>query len=452
VVSIGLLALVTCIILVWLAFRPPNGNSNLGGKPATLPFDPCLLYDSLEAPHLAVDFFYDATVSMKGYVVPNEENAYKSILRNLKLAAVPKMRKETPLRFFRFGTVIQSLDSNSLDRVFDTGFYAGEEVNLKTFIEGVVSAADIERLTIFVTDFFQEMTDYTALVLALKEKYADSSLAVGLLGVRSTYQGEVYDIGSNRDHFYYDCRDKSAAYRRPFYVFFLGRHADIQNYYERLWSLNPDGYPEAHFLMFSPYLTNLPGSFVSAEVGPARGIYKDALGYDFSPSEIKAGQFTIQREPDTPWLDISVKYSVLNNIPVLNFDSLQMEYSSLRLSSKEWKSLPADKQPLRIDLLQITDSSVSMKLMFDRRRFDGPGDYAFNIKHLVRHQAVSLPAWVNDWTMDLADLPKWRDNPGLFDGSRTVYLNTFCTALLQVYLNMKTTPVTDLWLVFRVGG
>ena len=82
-------------------------------------------------------------------------------------------------------------------------------------------------LAVIVTDLFQDEGDINRLVAQLKEKYLQKELAVGLLGIRSQFDGTVYDAGINVppiDH----------QGDRPFYLLVLGRHADIAYYFDQI--------------------------------------------------------------------------------------------------------------------------------------------------------------------------------------------------------------------------
>ena len=61
--------------------------------------------------------------------------------------------------------------------------------------EGAETDSTENRLVVIVTDLFQDNGDINRLVPELKEKCIKKGVDVGLFGVRSQFDGTVYDIG-----------------------------------------------------------------------------------------------------------------------------------------------------------------------------------------------------------------------------------------------------------------
>ena len=88
-----------------------------------------------------------------------------------------------------------------------------------------------------MTDLFQDRRDVNLLVSQLKDKYIKNGLEVGLLGLRSEFNGKVYNLGTT-PILYRSTPDNPETFR-PFYLLVLGRHADIAHYFDR-FDLQPD--------------------------------------------------------------------------------------------------------------------------------------------------------------------------------------------------------------------
>ena len=209
---------------------------------------------------LVARIYFDATLSMQGFVVPGSTH-YTRICPYLESVIVSGWRDEK-VSFFRFGERVEPIDRSTYLQAGYESFYEEEDIFGKTYIEKVIQneaqlvsndigtsstpedTTEIEandtsqeadetdntegQLAVIVTDLFQDDSDITQLIGHLKEKYIREGHDVGLFGLRSQFDGTVYDIGSGEE--------SSLRYRgpRPFYLLVLGKHADIAHYFDRL--------------------------------------------------------------------------------------------------------------------------------------------------------------------------------------------------------------------------
>ena len=119
------------------------------------------------------------------------------------------------------------------------------------------------QLVVIVTDLFQDDSDITLLVNHLKEKYIKKGREVGLFGLRSQFDGTVYDIGIGEgSSLRYRSTPGNPETFRPLYLLVLGRHADISHYFDRLIA---NGFTEAETIIFSRYLVSPLLSFEGAK-------------------------------------------------------------------------------------------------------------------------------------------------------------------------------------------
>ena len=190
---------------------------------------------------------------MQGFVVPDSTH-YTRICSSLESVIVSGWRDET-VNFFRFGEKVEPIDRSTYLQAGYESFYEEEDIFGKTYIEKVIEneaqfvntdigtsstpedtaeidANDIPQeaaeadnteglLVVIVTDLFQDNSDITRLIDHLKEKYIQKGHDIGLFGLRSQFDGTVYDIGIGPE--------SSMRYQgiRPFYLLVLGKHADI---------------------------------------------------------------------------------------------------------------------------------------------------------------------------------------------------------------------------------
>ena len=220
---------------------------------------------------LVARIYFDATLSMQGFVVPGSTH-YTRICPYLESVIVSGWTDEK-VDFFRFGEQVEPIDRNTYLNVAHTDFYENENIYRETFIQKIIEHEDpsvsdqmkgssileesteIEvvtptekvdesreknRLVVIVTDLFQDKSDINLLVNQLKEKYIKNRCEIGLFGLRSQFDGTVYDTGIGEAPLPYRSDPNDPETFRPFYLLVLGRHADITHYFDRLKANNPD--------------------------------------------------------------------------------------------------------------------------------------------------------------------------------------------------------------------
>ena len=227
---------------------------------------------------------FDATLSMQGFVVPRSTR-YTQMCPYLESVIVSGWR-DGKVDFFRFGEQVESIDRGTYLKAGSVDFYDDKNINRETFIQKIIdyedqldggqmeaskiSEASTEevnesrkenRLVVIVTDLFQDNSDINLLVNQLKGKIKNG-FEVGLFGLRSQFDGTVYDTGIGEAPMPYQSDPKDPETFRPFYLLVLGRYADIAHYFDRLKANNPD----AKTIIFSRYLVSPLLSFDGAKI------------------------------------------------------------------------------------------------------------------------------------------------------------------------------------------
>ena len=292
---------------------------------------------------LVARIYFDATLSMQGFVKPGSTH-YTRIRPHLEGVIVSGWR-DAKVEFFRFGEKVERIDRNTYLQVGHESFYQ-TDVGIKTYIEKVIenepplvkprmeassapetgieidvndapeeAAADSteNRLVVIVTDLFQDNGDINRLLPELKEKCIKKGLEVGLFGLRSQFDGRVYDIGSGAE--------SSMRYRgpRPFYLLVLGKHADIAHYFDRLIE---NGFLEAETVIFSRYLVDPLLSFGGAKIEKLENLIRDAIA-EKPDSRLK--EYRIRKRDKPSKISAKMKYKLLPH--VMPFDSNTFEPS-----------------------------------------------------------------------------------------------------------------------------
>ena len=180
--------------------------------------------------NLQVDIYLDATLSMKGFTETDSFSYYQQTIPLLESSVINTLRGEKV--FYKFGNKSEVLKDRDFLQSQKPAFYADANFNTKTLIENVLENANPQNLTIVVTDLFQDNADVNQLSEKIKSKFITANLAVGILGIKSQFNGTVYDVGSNNYSFPYKTGDE-ATYR-PFYILAFGSHSNIARYFDAL--------------------------------------------------------------------------------------------------------------------------------------------------------------------------------------------------------------------------
>ena len=367
---------------------------------------------------LTARIFFDATVSMKGFVKVGAAQ-YSRVIRLLENVVLSGWA-DGQVEFYRFGTHVEPIDRDSYLRVRKLEFYEDSRIKLKTHIEKVIDHETREgsdsgnegRLAIIVTDLFQTNNDTNVLVARFKDNYLKKNLAVGILGIRSHFDGVIYDIGNNRG-------PRPYTGDRPFYLLAVGRHSDIAHYFETL--IDASGL-EARTVIFSRDLIQPLASFDEGTLDSVKNLVRVN---DISPDRnVAVKQFRVRRNADKAGFSIALPYRPLPHATVFNPNRLEASVVAYYCDASETKEIsdPAKYVDVSTELvgqeLRIT-TSINPKTL-SRKRV-----YLCEVHVRPEVNGFGIPAWCSfgedGWDMGLE-----------FDGSRTRNLGDLGRSLSQV--------------------
>lgn len=207
----------------------------------------------------------DGTPSMQGFVnIP--DSRYIRTLRLLDMATTTAFSQSQPPRYYRFGLNRTRLSGETSTRIAQSpGFYDGSsESFLDARIDKAVEPIDntpVNEVYIVVTDLYQQEGEMTAVLNSLKTNYLDKGYAVGILGVRSEFDGIVYDVGLTNEYSDYTTTPNKPETFHPFYVMVLGTYENVASYFDRLKQASQsDGlnFSDDQFVIFYHRLVEQP--------------------------------------------------------------------------------------------------------------------------------------------------------------------------------------------------
>jgi hypothetical protein len=405
---------------------------------------------------LKVDLYFDATLSMQGFTQTQTSSTYQQAIPLLERAVIEGWRGGEA-SFFKFGNDTAPLTGRAFLDAAKPQFYSDAKYNKKTFIERVIDKAQPDHLTVIITDLFQDNADVNQLSAKLKDKFIATSLAVGVLGIRSQYQGTVYDVGSDNYSFAYKSSDKPQS-GRPFYLLAFGSHANIAQYFATLERSGMSSFPERHALIFSRFITAGRTPFASAKLKTANGISEISSTNLVAPSkrqdEIKAfriikGKREAIFTADWPYEPLP---NVLEHSSVLESDVTcwKGEEAGTRVLSPVENQ--AGKAALHVDARLLPDEGSFNRLEFQARlnvnELPAAGTYEYRI--VLRPPNPTLPGWVRDWNMRDGDIKAWHLKASEFNGARTYNLENFLGTLSGAVSSTSRPEAGELFVYLKV--
>ena len=182
-----------------------------------------------------VDIYLDGTYSMSGYVNFSGSTVYIDSLKNTERAITSGWKSDN-INYFKFGDGIKKISRNRYLEANKVSFYQETDTSLQKVIDQI----DDKKMSVIVTDLFQTNQDIDSLVKSLKAKcFSDESMGMALIGIKSQFNGTIYDVGKNLKSFTYKTTSERSSYR-PFYMMVLGKEADVR-YFASILSKDYDG-------------------------------------------------------------------------------------------------------------------------------------------------------------------------------------------------------------------
>ena len=212
--------LLITICFVACGTEAENGKSGTNRKAKTPDFH--YRIDDVTGPatavptRLPVDIYLDATLSMKGFSRP-QNTTFSSLLEGIE-ATVQNATKSSDLRFFKYGKSVAPL--RRVDFVaaqHSQALWEDKGFRSETDFAQAVDSTDPGRVSIFITDLFYSNADANKVVSAIQEKCFKNGVEMGLMGLKSDFDGYVADVQP----------PVKVVGNRPLYLLVFGSKASI---------------------------------------------------------------------------------------------------------------------------------------------------------------------------------------------------------------------------------
>ena len=352
-----------------------------------------------------IDVYWDATYSMQGYTTLAAGNVYRT-LPDL-LGDIGSSMGE--VKFYRFGENIQPLEGREYRK-----FSSPEPYNeLITAVHNVIETADSSHLSIIITDLFESDSDWSNVTQKLRDKYFSKHLAVAVIGIKSSFYGDIFDVGLNAAKFNYNSYDDPARFR-PFYLILMGSEFSINEFMEKFKERQtlPN---ETNYLLLSENLTDSTDDFSQLQVQELENFFTDDR---LNISDKRVKEFGVDSFNDAATFTVRFDYKQPLGACPLDMAALSSQVRVLFLSEQEWKV--KDENDIKIELLPVAGASniYTAKVTATPEKTFVRGAVNFVQASLSpTAKGYKLPDWVKAWNMANVDVA-----PENFDGSKTVNL------------------------------
>ncbi len=170
------------------------------------------------------DIYLDGTTSMYGYVNYKGGTIYDDAVKELDRTLTKNWKNDT-IRYVKFGDSFQEMNRDTFMQMEQVGFYDQKDTSLQT----VVDQMDSSKLNILVTDLFQTNQDLDSLIRSIKNKGMGEGRAIAIIGMKSQFNGKIFDVGKNMSSLDYMSTAEEDSYR-PFYVLVMGNENDTREF------------------------------------------------------------------------------------------------------------------------------------------------------------------------------------------------------------------------------
>ena len=355
------------------------------------------------------DIYFDATVSMKGFTSLAAGNVYLTLpdlLGDLCSAS-------GNVQFFSFGAEIHPLDGRNYRR-FATPEVYNEAI---TSVANVIDRADLNHLTIIITDLFENDADWSNVSQKIRDKFFANHLSAAVIGIKNSFYGEIYDVGLNAAHFNYNSSDNPEKFR-PFYLLIMGNDDAVKNFI-RAFNQRQTLPNETGYLLLSENLSDNGGDFSAFTLGDVENFYSDdTLNLPTTFKEFGLDNFNAPASFILNW-----SYQPPLGSCNFDFSDFDTEILIYRAENDSWT--PLDKNnDVRSALLKDDRQrdSFLIKISLTPEKSLAEGNLNL-ISVTIRPKNLNLPSWVDLWSVNVDGSAK------KFDGSKTANLNRVLESL-----------------------
>ncbi len=371
----------------------------------------------------------DGTVSMLGYVKP-ANSQYKKLLGALDSVSASRWVKQPP-QYSRFGTINPSIDRNTFLQAQLANFYQSGAGYEASQIEKIIASPTDQSVSLIVTDLYQKNADVQLVQAQLTEKYLSKGYAIGVLGIKSEFEGTIFDVGPNNQQFTYSTRGKKPEQLHPFYVLILGSHGNVSLFYQRLLENGLGDVPHQFSIFFPNPVNKVATLDLSTEPETLRELKGVKILNDGKSVVRVKDREPLQLLMATKKKDSAINFnatmslSILPHVLSVKEDSIEIKPEISHYKSKSIGFENIQTKAFQLKDMVVKDKTLSYQGEIDTAQLD-KGIYKGTFDLFAKD--LQEPDW---WS-------GWNDASGGVDGSKTNNLRPFLQVLKRNTVDMMS--------------
>lgn len=403
--------------------------------------------DELNAPHELIDpqipstvinchVFFDASLSMKGFVQAGISSNYAQTVKDLEHTLIRAWSDYQAL-YYQFGAIINTITRDEFRNAINTKFYESPAVNKDTNIYSIFETPkyfNAENLTLVITDLFEHGSDIYLLAQKIKKVIFERGLSLGVLGIRSQYDGMIDNITEKGYTTRYQTKGTSTY--RPFYILMAGAYGNILKCYEKLKEGFLKDVPEelSRFVIFTKDVLFPPISYTDSQILSMSQIALSAQVKFNIRQLVKVNKFVGRRKP---FINSRYRLNYLPHVLHSYFENMIIKIKARNLKQGSFYNDPQISQIIKPTMLRNDESSFDLKIEVDWEMLQESLPYfcIVDIQPMINY--ATFPNWFIEWDMDDRNLEaNWRGSEKV--GSKTYNLLPFLKTISEIF-----TPTTQ---------
>lgn len=424
--GVGLVFLLLCCIMA---------IAGCGDKKAVIEQDMFHVQPFVAPQRPEVDVYFDSTVSMMGYTTIVSGNLYRELPD--ELMDVGSSMGE--IKFFSFGKEVKALSGAEYRNFINKDVYVELENSIKT----VIDSAQKDHLTVIVTDLFESDAAWSAISSRIQDKYFKENCSVAIVGIKSPFDGTIYDVGLDASKFDYNSGNDASRYR-PVYLLVMGPNAHVDGFLKR--------FSEKNLGRGNMKITKLSNSLmdvqpVSAQKMPEisidNAVERDNLQI---PDGVQAIEYKLPSLSEKTEIVRSFKYEPDRFGCKLDFSKIKPLIQGKYYDSEEesWKDFTVKNAQVFVEPSEEAADVYNVKISFvPQDSLKGNAVNGIMVSLVPEYDGLILPDWIKEW-----DLPVGLAGGSGFDGSKTVNLLRTVSSLKDSVLAVSRPSLANIELYF----
>lgn len=371
-----------------------------------------------------IDVYIDATTSMEGFAV-NAFSKYSQFLDQVETSGLAAW-KNADIKYFKFGEKIKPIDRTEfLSAKNNLQFYREPGIFKDTYIDSVVKNTDTKRLSVLITDLFQTDGDVNTMVEKIKQKCFANNIAVGIIGIKTDFNGRVYDVPGKPSY-------GLTTTDRPFYAIVFGNNNNLGAFFDAL-ETKPFVNPNQEMIISRYIIQSFSDSLTKTR--DSRFVNKKTASSDLP----YVFDFSMKKEGKDAKFNFAIDLKRKKRSP--DFNEKNLVLVAYKKSLTDAKVPPKDSvltNDFTIENLTRKGDKLSGVLTFHNE--DGVGNYSY-IVYLKANELNGLqtPQWIKDFSTE-------NPVPNTPSAAQTFNLDKLAATLLIANASISPTYVAKFYI------